>query len=140
MYGDSAVFEDMGTGIAYLPALYFNEEIVPFGEAFILQDDCHAGGLRPNADKHTILRLVSTTARSQKESTAGVIGTNLTAGWSYELFYWDDGWQSLGKKTAGSEPLSFEKAPAGALFRLVAENSDDEERIFTYENDRQIWW
>ena len=137
---DSAVFRDMGTGIAYLPALYLNEEIVPFGQAFVLQDDCRSQVFRPDQEQFTTLRLVSTTARLQRESTDGITGTGLVAGLIYELFYWDDDWQSLGKLAAGLDPLVFDRVPRGSLFRLVADNSDDEERIFSFENGYQVWW
>ena len=138
--GDSAVFAAMGTGIAYLPALYMNKEIVPFGPAFILKDDCGKTEFRPDKNRINAIRLVSSTARKQQKSTDSIKGTYLNVGSSYELFYWDDGWQSLGKKVAGRGPLVFDNAPGNALFHLVAENSDDEERIFSFVGGGQIWW
>jgi len=52
-----------------------------------------------------------------------------------------DGWQLLGKSVAGDKPLVFEGIPVGCLYWLVAEDSDqEEERIFTLEDGRQVWW
>jgi len=59
----------------------------------------------------------------------------------YELFYWDhNGWISLGKQTATAYVLYYENAPLNALFLLRNLSKGKEERIFTYENDRQVWW
>lgn len=65
---------------------------------------------------------------------------HLKEGEEYELFYWQDEWQSAGKKTADSEPMIFKDVPADRLYWLVQTNSRKEERIFTYENGKQIWW
>lgn len=59
----------------------------------------------------------------------------------YELFYWGEGkWNSLGKKVAEDKVLAYEHCPAGALYWLHNHTRGIEERIFTYDNDRQIWW
>jgi hypothetical protein len=60
----------------------------------------------------------------------------------YELFYWDAGtWRSLGEKTGDEQmELMYEECPAGALFLLRNHTRGKEERIFTYENGKQIWW
>jgi hypothetical protein len=84
--------------------------------------------------------LTSTTKRTQEISTDGIAKTYLTAGQTYELFYWKDGWLSLGKAVAGEKPVKFDNVPQGALYWLVAEGSDKEERIFTIEGGKQVWW
>ncbi len=60
----------------------------------------------------------------------------------YELFYWANGnWNSLGKKTGNeSGELQFKKVPNNALYLLHNHTKGREERIFTYENEKQIWW
>lgn len=60
----------------------------------------------------------------------------------YELYYWDQsGWQSLGKKTGVKEAfLVYEEVPSNALFLLRNHTKGKEERIFTYEDGRQVWW
>jgi len=85
--------------------------------------------------------VTATTRHAQVESTVGTQATFLEPGREYELFYWKDGWESLGRARAGDGPLAFAGAPAGALYWLVgAESSREEERIFTYEADAQVWW
>ena len=63
-------------------------------------------------------------------------------GEEYELFYWNHGtWMSLGRKRGNFEAvLEYADAPTGALFRLHNRTKGREERIFTYENGKQIWW
>ena len=84
--------------------------------------------------------LISTTRRKQVASTDGIVKSYLTAGQEYELFFWDDGWQSVGRATAGEEPLTFADVPPDCLYWLVASDSDHEERIFTIEDAAQVWW
>ncbi len=136
----STVFTDMGTDIAYLPALYTDEEIVPFGGPFILQSDGAVRELQPDNERTILVRPVSTTRRKQEVSTDGIEKTFLTSGQEYELFYWMDGWQSLGKSIAADKPIVFKEVPAGCLYWLVAKDSDREERIFTIKDGRQVWW
>jgi hypothetical protein len=136
----STVFTDMGTDIAYLPALYINEEIFPFGAPFILQPDGTIRELQPDNERTISVRPVSTTRRKQEVSTDGIEKTFLTYGHEYELFYWADGWQSLGMSVTGDKPIVFKEVPTGCLYWLVEENSDREERIFTIEDSRQVWW
>ena len=60
----------------------------------------------------------------------------------YELFYWDKGWKSLGQQE-GSETtqyLIYDNVPENALLLLKNLTIGIEERIFTYENDKQVWW
>jgi hypothetical protein len=138
---NKATFTDMGSDdIAYLPALYLNEEIEPWDPPFILGNDCRIKNLRRSENETISVRLISTMRRKQEISTDGVARTFLSAGKEYELFYWDDGWQSAGKAAATESPLEFEAVPSGCLFRLVEEDSDDEERIFTLEDGTQVWW
>lgn len=63
-----------------------------------------------------------------------------TIGDSYELFYWDEEWVSLGKRIATDYDLEYSNAPKGALLWLRNQTKGREERPFTYENGTQIWW
>jgi len=135
-----AIFTDMGVDIVYLPALYLNEEIVRFAPPFILTKEMSVRELVIDTANTVSVKLTSTTIRKQEISTEGVIQSSLTPGVKYELFCWRDGWQSLGTGEAADEPLVFTDVPAGGLYRLVAEQSDREERIFTIQDGRQVWW
>ena len=64
----------------------------------------------------------------------------IVPGEEYELFWWDGRWRSLGRKTATGRSLEYDNAPEGALFWLRNLTKGKEERIFTYESGRQIFW
>ena len=64
-------------------------------------------------------------------------------GEEYELCYWDgEGWSSLGRQIGrrATQELVYDNVPAGALLILHNHTKGKEERIFTYENGRQVWW
>ena len=65
---------------------------------------------------------------------------HIVEGNSYELFYWEDEWKSLGKKTASDKVLIYDNAPSNCLFLLKNYTEGKEEQIFTYENGKQVWW
>jgi hypothetical protein len=67
---------------------------------------------------------------------------NIHDGDLYELFYWNDGkWNSLGRQTGTDRPvLVYDHCPANALYLLRNHTRGKEERIFTYENNKQVWW
>jgi len=60
----------------------------------------------------------------------------------YELCYWNDRWVSLGKKVGNrqSQEIVYDNVPDSALLLLHNLSKGKEERIFTYENGKQIWW
>ena len=66
---------------------------------------------------------------------------NIRRGDEYELFYrTESGWRSLGKQLAKDIALTFDSVPDNALLWLRDRTRGQEERIFSYENDEQIWW
>ncbi len=67
-------------------------------------------------------------------------GNHIEPGDTYELFYYDFGWKSLGRQVAGSHELVYENVPENALLWLRNLSGGKEERIFTYENGIQMWW
>lgn len=65
----------------------------------------------------------------------------VTEGKTYELYYWDHKWVSAGTQQGEGYPLQYEHVPSGGLYWLNCTDCDsDEERIFTYENGKQVWW
>lgn len=58
----------------------------------------------------------------------------------YELFYWVGYWKSAGVKQADDYSISFKNIPRHALMWLRDLTRGREERPFTYEDGRQIWW
>lgn len=67
-------------------------------------------------------------------------GNGIIPSYSYELFYFDGGWRSLGSQIAKGPILVYPKVPTGTLLWLKCQTEGKEERIFTYENGKQVWW
>ena len=140
-YGNKATYNKMGTGVAYLPAFYYDEQIVPAGNAFILTDSAKIEYKIPDGKNRSNLTLYSTTRRVTKETTDFIEQADFNKGKTYILYYWSDQWEETGRKTAGGGPVIFEDVPSNAIYWLVEEDSRNEERIFTMDDKgRQVWW
>ena len=59
---------------------------------------------------------------------------------TYELLYWNKGWNSLGEKSTTEDHITYNNVPKNALLWLRDLTKGKEERPFTYENGQQIWW
>lgn len=59
---------------------------------------------------------------------------------TYELYYFNQTWISLGSQRAKHRFLLYEQVPSNALFLLKNKTKGVEQRIFTIENGEQIWW
>jgi hypothetical protein len=59
---------------------------------------------------------------------------------TYELLFWNgNGFASLGKQVAKGSELVYKGVPQNALLWLRNLSGGKEERIFTWENNRQVW-
>lgn len=59
----------------------------------------------------------------------------------YELKYWDlMGWKSLEIQEAKDRFLYFDSVPNNALLLLSNRTRGSQERVFIYQNNRQVWW
>jgi hypothetical protein len=139
--GKKVTFNAMGRDIAYLPVYFVKEDsITPAGNPFILTATGEINEFPMGAcDTKAPVSLLSTTARADAPSTDGIAKSSLEKGKTYELFYWEDAWVSAGTAEATAEPLKFE-APPNTIYWLVQKDSNHDERIFTYDDGKQIWW
>ena len=65
---------------------------------------------------------------------------NVRIGDTYELFYWDMDWVSLGKQIADDFSLTFHHVPQNALLLLRNLTRGTDERIFLYKDAKQLWY
>ncbi len=140
---NAAIFSEMGKGVAYLPALYLNAKIVPYGPAFLLGNDARQSVMTPDTTSRISIKLTATTKKQQDASTEGHKPSALIPGQEYEFFYWKgDDWQLVSSFTATEQPTVAENVPSGALYWLLAKGSNrEEERIFTLDSaGAQVWW
>ena len=68
-------------------------------------------------------------------------GNTIEKGDLYALCYWDNcQWNEVERKVATGDVLTINNVPAGGLYILHDLTKGKEERLFTYENGKQIWW
>lgn len=105
--------------------------------------------------------LTTFTRQKEKETYVGIdLGTNnvkqiskirfiprtddniVTYNEEYELFYWrEDAWVSLGSNKAGkTNTVLFKQVPTNALLLLKNRKGGTENRIFTYQKGKQLFW
>jgi len=141
MEGNQVQFTDMGLDIAYLPAFYVHEKIVPAGKPFILTIEGKTIFQIADTLNLKSVKLFSTTRKITQHATDNIELAFFEPGRNYELFYWANGWKSLGKQKADKGALVFSEVPTNALYWLKAENSRNDERIFTIDKyGKQVWW
>ncbi len=141
VYGEKASYNKLGLGVAYLPAFYYDEEIIPAASAFILSDSGKILYQKPDMENKISFKLYSTTKRITKETTDFIEETYFTIGKNYSLYYWDDKWRLIETKKATNEPFEFKNVPSNVFYWLVEEGSRKEERIFTVSDEgNQVWW
>jgi len=63
----------------------------------------------------------------------------IVPGNTYELFYWNDNWISVGEKVAVYNFLNFEGVTAGTLYWLKNKTIGQEEQAFFYRDGKQIF-
>ena len=140
-HGTKASYSRMGNGVAYLPAFYYEEEIIPAGDAFILSDSGKVVHKVPDGNNKISMSLYSTTRRITRETTDFIETALFNPGKEYILYYWNDKWVEAGRSTAGNGPLKFNNVPGNAIYWLVEKDSRKEERIFTVNDEGdQVWW
>lgn len=68
-------------------------------------------------------------------------GNCVEVGDKYQLLMYDHGkWRTLCWKRARYTNLVFKNLPSEGLYLLRDRTKGNEERIFTYENGKQVWW
>jgi hypothetical protein len=60
---------------------------------------------------------------------------------TYELRYWGENqWETMGRQTGTDTILIYHQAPSQTIYWLRDLTRGREERPFTYEDGRQVWW
>ena len=68
-------------------------------------------------------------------------GNCVEIGDEYALFCWHDGqWDEIAHQVAAINGLDLQDMPSNGLYLLRDLTKGAEERIFSYENGKQIWW
>jgi len=138
---DGAVsFPKLGRGIAYLPAWFREGVLVPAAAPFLLHEDGVLTPLAPRDETEAVLLHAAAPVTPDADTGRDRPAIPLELGASYELFSWNDGWQSCGKITLEADAGYSCVVPKGALLWLVREDSRGLERVFSVRGGRPIWW
>lgn len=127
---NETVFTSLCKGTVIIPQYYSNGKLIPAGAPVVIG----------NTTTKTFLADLTQTSQviiAEKEKYL-----KFKLGISYQLFYWDNGWKTLGKQTV-NEPITemkFEKVPKNALLLFLASDSRGLERPFIMENGERIWF
>ena len=140
LWGENRILEyqDEGKGVVYLPVKTDDRE--PVANPVILFEDGTQRMLLANKERTGRVMLHRKYPFYVTNSSDIYDSNNVCQGDTYELFYWDNRWIGMGRRTAEADSLVYENVPVGALLWLHNYTGGKEERIFTYENGRQIWW
>lgn len=156
-------FSKMAKGLVYLPCTYRGGKgVTALGKPFYVDEETGKNVIcEPDARQKKAVSVAHTRSKASEEIAVYSLGLPVPALFQtmdsvcldlkrsapvqnklYRLYYWDnDAWQLAGEqKKEGDKPLQFANVPAGALYRLVPDDSKNTERFFTYANNRQLWW
>jgi hypothetical protein len=136
IHGGAVCFKKMGSNIVYLPAIYEDGIIIPIAAPFYINDEGMVIKIKVLEKKRSTKICLSKYPFEIRDGNANKI----ISGKTYELFYWNNRWMSLGKKTAIKDSLKFDNIPNDALLWLRSRGSGAQERIFTYDHLKQKFW
>ncbi len=104
-----------------------------------LLSSCNLSGI---VGKNVIIELDHPTKLSHIQVFPRSDGNFIERGDHYSLYYWaNDGWNMIDEKDALTMgELEFNNIPENALLLLCDDTKGKEERIFTLEKGKQIWW
>jgi transglutaminase superfamily protein len=138
---DGAVrFPAMGREVCYLPAWFRDDELVPAAAPFLLNADGTLTTLAPRDATEEILLHAAGPVTPDADTGRDRPAISIESGATYELFSWNDGWQSCGKTSLEEGSSLACVVPRGALLWLVREDSRRLERVFTARAGEPVWW
>ena len=130
---NQAFFTDVRPEVVYAPSSYQQDSIITFDYPFILKKTGQKHILKPYLNSREVIICYK---KYLWETTNWV-----KIGDTYQLFFWDkNGWVSLGTQIATQQNVVFKNVPKNALLVLRDLTRGKQERIFTYENNKQVFW
>lgn len=155
-----AVFTNIATNQLYLPARFKAGTVTPLQQPFIT-DGVSVRWLQPEKANKVKMEIKNLSSVEQEQQDMYNHVTEFAwkdfadmqhrlargkdrklpqHGHRYTLYYWDKHWVVFAATTCTNGRLVFQEVPSNALYKIVGDNSNGNERIFTYENGKQHWW
>jgi len=110
---------------------YLNISLASFSDSIDIKQD--NGSVKPNIDQLIELSILQQIFYHVKNKT-------IPDSRFKRIKSISNNWLSLGKQQATRSYLVFENCPSNGLYLLHNLTKGKEERIFTYEDGKQIWW
>ena len=129
----SITFDAIRPDAVYIPTLFQDNKQLPIGYPFLL---------KKNGQKHFLKPLLTTKRQITCLKKYPLDPSNMIKiGDIYELFFWDNNkWNTLGQQVATAQQITFSGVPQNALLILKNVSRGKQERVFTYENNKQVFW
>lgn len=142
LWGENKIrpYEDEGKGIVYLATSVEGGNRKPLADPVIVYEKGDVRSLRTDTTRLESIVLHRKYPLYGVRKPGKYNSNDICPGDVYELYYWDNKWRSLGRQIAVGRSLEFDNVPSGSLLWLHDWSGGREERIFTYENGKQIWW
>jgi hypothetical protein len=125
-------FSDMGRDVVYLPVTYLNNDVITMFHPFILSKNGEIKILLADTNSLITVRI---DRKYPEDYTNKIFPGN-----NYEVYYWNKEWKSLGIQKADKDYLIYNNIPQNALLYIKNLDTGLQERIFTIENGKQVWW
>lgn len=126
-----AEFPDVARGIAFLPSASKDGRGRALSWPLVVERSGRLKLFRPRLWRQT----VHLKAKYPEDKSNAIF-----PGEHYELFFWNGCWKSLGVQKAADTVLVYRGVPRGALLWLRNLDKGVQERVFTYEKGRQVWY
>jgi hypothetical protein len=130
-----AEFKNMGDSIVYFPVYYFPSAIKQANYPILIKKNGTLREILKPDFKNTQTMVLQLRSASENDKD------RLYAGDEYILLYMGmNGWTNMGIKTAQTNYLTYNNVPKNAIYLLKNISRKEKSNIFTYENNKQVWW
>lgn len=155
-------FKNMPTDVLYMPAYYRDNIVVPFG--FPLRQHSKSGKNHfyiPDSTKRISIKIKFLESLEQEQTDLYGIAhltnwklflkkqtslmKNLSRrkpkiGARYKLYYWNGHWIQNAEAVCQVSGLIFHDVPSNSVYKIICSAEERESRLFTYEDQKQLWW
>lgn len=161
--GETATFQQMATDVLYITCIYVDGQLEPVGCPCYISDETksvvelcadfskasrnniNAEYLQSKELDEQMVYSMPVSGQAFYDTMDSVKENRLRSrpkvAENYVLFYYHDGWKFHSRVTKRSgRAVMFESVPANTLYKILSGNSTGYERIFTYEQKKQVWW
>ncbi len=137
---NKARFTDMGLNICYIAAAYINEDLVPVSYPFILDKNKNILFLDDRSSEQKTYQINSMSPNLKNVDT-GIIKKYMLEQGTYIFYAWENNkWKEIQRFVLEVEGEITITANENVLYWITRKHTKDKARIFTVEDNIQVWW